>query len=218
MNKDIVILDDFLPSYIQDYLEELCYKVDWGLSKSSIHNNHEKKIDISKLFEDYGQLTHVFWNSFLKEKRFNKSIIDYNAYTKLSHYFTLPLQIASLKEGFEFDLENNLGRGKVNITFSNKHPHPTPKEPHRDIILNNNNIKEIENMWAIIYYVNESDGDTIIYNEKEVFKDTSKYTIRQKISPKKGRMVFIKGDLFHSASNPSSQYLKRVVINYNLMV
>jgi hypothetical protein len=29
MNEDIIVLDDFLPTYIQDNLEELCYNIDW---------------------------------------------------------------------------------------------------------------------------------------------------------------------------------------------
>ena len=207
MNDDIIVLDNFLPLYVQDHIENLCYKVPWVMSKQT------QNVDnfILGNYRDKGQFTHLFWH--VGENK--KSLNNYEEYLKLSHYFSLPLQIACLKQGISFGLETNLYRGKVNLTHNDNNPSPISNLPHRDIIGVTNEL--LKSMWAIIYYVNESDGDTIIYNEKEQFNDLSKYTIRQSISPKKGRIVFIKGDLFHSASTPSSEYSKRIVINYNLI-
>ena len=67
-----------------------------------------------------------------------------------------------------------------------------------------------------LYYVNESDGDTVFFNEKVQHPDDDYVTptIRQRIAPKKGTMVFFHKGLLHAAGNPS-KYARRVVINFN---
>ena len=212
MNEDIIVLDDFLPTYIQDGLEELCYNIDWELNKSSYFSEGKKS---EKKYVDAEQFVYMFWDTRNKEPILNNPLISYDKYINLGHYFSLPLQISSIRNNIFFNLKNNFNRGKVNLTFNQNNLIPLTKPPHRDMKGDINYLKN--NTWAIIYYVNESDGDTVIYNEVEEFKDLSKYTIRKKISPKKGRMVFIKGHLFHSASIPSNKYSKRIVINYNLI-
>ncbi|MEK9696028.1 MAG: TIGR02466 family protein [Candidatus Poseidoniales archaeon] len=67
-----------------------------------------------------------------------------------------------------------------------------------------------------LYYVNESDGDTVFFNEKVQHPDDDYVTptIRQRIAPKKGTMVFFHKGLLHAAGNPS-KYARRIVINFN---
>ena len=62
-----------------------------------------------------------------------------------------------------------------------------------------------------LYYVCDSDGDTIIYNEREKLGN---YTIKQKVTPKQGRMVLFDGSLYHTAEQPLNNV--RCVVNYNL--
>tara|TARA_R100001509_G_scaffold97808_1_gene57015 strand:+ start:7 stop:645 length:639 start_codon:yes stop_codon:yes gene_type:complete len=59
-----------------------------------------------------------------------------------------------------------------------------------------------------IYYVNNSDGDTTIFKNKKILT---------KIQPKKGRLLFFKGDLKHSAGYPIKNQI-RVVINMNFKI
>ena len=79
----------------------------------------------------------------------------------------------------------------------------------------------VPNSWNVIYYLNDTDGDTIIYNERTqdafeylamVSKDT--WTEKQRVTPKKGRAVAFKGDLFHSSSYPTKE--PRLVVNINV--
>ena len=75
--------------------------------------------------------------------------------------------------------------------------------PHIDIY-------DKEHLVAL-YYVCDSDGDTIIYNERE---ELGTYTIKQKVTPKQGRMVLFDGSLYHTAEQPLNNV--RCVVNYNL--
>ena len=57
------------------------------------------------------------------------------------------------------------------------------------------------NHWVFLYYINDSDGDTIFFNDEgsEI----------KRISPKKGRIVFFDGSIKHTGS--SSSHLRAVL-------
>lgn len=60
--------------------------------------------------------------------------------------------------------------------------------------------------WVCIYYVNDSDGDTLFFdNEKDC-------NITDSISPKKGRFLFFKGNKLHTGKHPIDTNV-RIVIN-----
>lgn len=218
MSNDIIVLDDFLPNYLQDKLEELCYNIPWALGKNSTYSDPVDIKTKESKYIDGEQFTYNFWMNPEINKGFNTSPLDFNQIQDLGHYFLIPLQMAGAMNGMKFGLKSNFFRGKVNLQTRGNTPSPTTQPPHRDVEggnLDSNFLKN--NVWSIVYYVNDSEGDTIIYNEREKLRDFSKYTIKKKISPKKGRIVFMRGDLFHSASNLSFNGSKRIVINYNLI-
>ena len=74
--------------------------------------------------------------------------------------------------------------------------------PHVDIVGDH---------FVMLYYVCDSDGDTIIYNEQE---KSSSYTIQKRITPKQGRVVLFDGSYYHTAEQPLNNI--RCVVNYNL--
>ena len=65
-----------------------------------------------------------------------------------------------------------------------------------------------------LYYVCDSDGDTIIYNEREKDRPDVIYTIKQRVTPKQGRVVLFDGWLMHTAEQPINNI--RCIVNYNL--
>ena len=69
-----------------------------------------------------------------------------------------------------------------------------------------------EKNFVMLYYVCDSDGDTIIYNEKV---ESEKYTVKESVTPKQGRVVLFDGGLFHTAEQPVSN--TRCIVNYNLV-
>lgn len=69
---------------------------------------------------------------------------------------------------------------------------------------------------ACVYYVNDSDGDTIIY-ENTYGTDTKAELIpHTKVTPKKGRMVFFDGYRYHCSSQPSRNH--RCIVNFDLLL
>jgi hypothetical protein len=63
---------------------------------------------------------------------------------------------------------------------------------------------------VILYYVNDSDGDTYFFGKE---KDSE---LVQKITPKKNRAVIFDGSTWHASSLPSKNH--RIVINFNLEI
>lgn len=67
---------------------------------------------------------------------------------------------------------------------------------------------------AAVYYVNGSDGDTIIY-EQCIGDDTTNLKEHMRVTPKRGRIVFFDGSRYHCSSQPSTNY--RCIINFDLL-
>jgi len=59
--------------------------------------------------------------------------------------------------------------------------------------------------WVCLYYVNDSDGDTIFY-------ENDQKTEIKRVSPKKGRIAFFDGSIYHSAGIPKKSH--RAIINF----
>ena len=66
--------------------------------------------------------------------------------------------------------------------------------------------------FVMLYYVCDSDGDTIIYNEKMISEKG--FTVQKKVTPKQGRVVLFDGALYHTAQQPNHNL--RCVVNYDL--
>lgn len=67
-----------------------------------------------------------------------------------------------------------------------------------------------------IYYVNDSDGETVIYDKKstgETFNH-DKMNVKKTIQPKANRLVIFDGCLYHTGHSPS-KYSNRILINSN---
>ena len=76
-----------------------------------------------------------------------------------------------------------------------------------------------------LYYVNDSDGDTVIFNEtfddlnlEQAAKhaDANKFTVKQRLSPKKGRMALVDGKYYHASMHPQIS-ASRIVITFNFV-
>ena len=96
-----------------------------------------------------------------------------------------------------FNKKLSILRSKANLqtqfTDNNNSYHNTP---HKDF--------DLEHTVAL-YYVNDSDGDTIFFaGDKEL----------QRVTPKKGRIVLFDGNTLHAGGFPTDN--PRCIVNYNL--
>lgn len=66
--------------------------------------------------------------------------------------------------------------------------------------------------WVMIYYVNDSDGDTVIFDK--TYPDRENAAVLRSISPKKGRAIMFDGRHYHSGACPT-RHDTRIVFNYD---
>ena len=112
------------------------------------------------------------------------------------------------KVGVELELYNvNVLQGRSFLQFPILKERKDPDLPHIDL-LNRSHI-------VALYYIIDSDGDTIIYNEREDKGiDADLYTIKERVTPKQGRIVIFDGGLYHTAEQPLNN--TRCIANYNI--
>jgi len=87
-------------------------------------------------------------------------------------------------------------------------------------------IDRYEEHISIVYYVNDTDGDTCLYeidssdlkNWQSLVRDRKfeKFKFRQQVSPKKGRVVIFNGLLPHHSTYPT--ITDRYVVNFNTVI
>ena len=72
---------------------------------------------------------------------------------------------------------------------------------------------------ACVYYVNDSDGDTILYEQTRYNTKAGSKNVElvehMRVTPKKGRLVMFDGARYHCSSQPRDSY--RCIINFDLI-
>lgn len=177
----IEVYDNFLPTEFSDELLQLHTdgEFSWFLQKSTI--NTEKDNGVGVIDEntiDSPQLCHTFFNldNQINSPHFNEvvKILDY-----------LPKNRREL-----IRIKSNLNLNYTNYSVHNYQPR------HLDMTIDNYN--------SLLYYINDSDGDTLF------FKDD---TIVKKVAPKKNRAVYFNSSIEHAGTNPIKSST-RIVINF----
>ncbi len=196
--SDIIVIDNVIPVDYQTHLETLMtsFEFPWLFNKYMVSGDEDFKDDPNN---------HPGFNHFFYEQS-----------KPLSNFFNLiyPLVLSITSQtGVPF---NQLIRMRANLTLSNPGSTQDHHMPHIDSFFPH---------WNAIYYVNDSDGDTVIFNETNETYDSGQedilkikhgeFTIKQRITPKRGRLVAFPGKYYHSSS-PVRNNRYRCVINMNL--
>ena len=207
--EDIIIFDNLISPAYQDWLFNMVNSDAflWTRDDTSVSHNieylNDKRngfADICFLFQGKMDLTSFkFFRHHLYEDGGIHHIKILNCIFPLIFEFIEPLNV-NLMSRIKIKATPVMGTNQIQL-------------PHIDQVT--------PNSWNIIYYFNDTDGDTVIYNERAKSEDQKNFllskdvwTIKQRVSPKKGRAVAFKGDLFHSASYPKDK--SRFILNINL--
>lgn len=83
-------------------------------------------------------------------------------------------------------------------------------------------IDSMGNHMVGLIYLNDSDGDTILYKERfapgqDPFKNVEDLEVDRRVSPKPNRLVFFNGRIYHSSSTPVNNQL-RYAVNFNFEI
>ena len=199
LNEKIYVFDDIIDLDLQEEIKNV-------LVSDYVYYNQPFPWyyleDITVTYDDPNSqrrpgFTHEYVKYEGKEKSTGKQLSRF-------HNLLLPiLKNACLKMEIK-DINVLLGRSFLQLPLNLKNR--DVDTPHRDIY-------DRDNFFVVLYYVCDSDGDTIIYNER---KESKTYTVKQKVTPKQGRVVLFDGGLMHTAEQPINSNV-RCIVNYDLI-
>jgi hypothetical protein len=144
--------------------------------------------------KEHLQFRHVF----VKE---NKAVSDFDQY------------IDCLRIGFQQITGSSINytdRIKANLLVSDFFG-PNLQPPHVDGMVEKDGIYNSVGKKTLLYYVNDSDGDTVLYNEYFTGEPVGKVTVQQTVSPKKGRAIIFDSNQIHSGTCPAINDIRMVI-------
>ena len=191
------IIDNFIPKeYIDNLYNTITYSnFEWFLHQSTIHRrnsitDYKAGVVYDGKTQDSPQFVHPFFDEG-----------EFHPFFDLVEPFKLYMEDHNI-------FPKRLIRIKANMMMREPDfPLNHYNTPHTDI-------KDIDSdkIYSLLYYLNDSDGDTFIFNEVGI-TIPDKLTIAHRVTPKQGRAVIFKSNQFH-ASSPPIDSLKRMVINF----
>jgi len=191
--KDVIVIDQAVPASIQDALERvaLCDKINWLRQERATYPAGSPLIfPLTPDAVDVQQFTHTLYEDNQPVSKLFPSI--------------LPVMTA-----IPYTIKQMI-RIKMNLCVYAQMDNPNAHGmPHVDFT----EIKEP--LLSAIYYVNDSTGDTLIFNQR--YGQGAPLTVKTRVTPKKGRLVVFDGALFHAGNTPKTN-APRININFNAFV
>lgn len=179
-----MLLDQVIDEKYQNHLEDIMSSLafPWFMNKWVDEYSFDFK---DENVVDSFQLSHTFYDN-------GASMPTYNLVQPL-------LDSIVKKAGIS---RYTIVRVKANLTTQHQLPSTHYQTPHVDTDPPSR---------TFVYYVNDSDGDTVLFNER-LGDRFSEFTVRDRCSPKKGRVFSFDGNHYHAGQYPSTKY--RMVINF----
>jgi hypothetical protein len=191
-----LIIDNFLPVPVQELICKLFSGTEFHWSFSDYSVSPEELNEYFYTNEPVRE--HIqFRHGFVKDDIVTS---DYYKYIEV------------LKLLFESHMKTkvtHINRIKSNLLISQKGPYIQP--PHVDVMDMINGDTDCLGYKTLLYYVNDSDGDTILYNEYFTGEPVGLVTEQQRVSPKQGRAVIFDSNQIHSGSCPSINDTRMVI-------
>lgn len=199
MTKLPIVLDGLISEELQDEIEDAMFNCYWTYFSDNTLGSKTSEMKYRKILSP---LDFHISPSFIANVQ---SRLNTDTYKKI-----IPLIQKGCDE-INFNIEKIVRcYGAIHALIANKNK--------KDNIHINRNIPHL----VMLYYVNSCDGDTILYDkmlgdiplEIDYPDDYCKFNITHKISPKKGRILFFDGRVYHSSSTPKKSI--RCIITLDL--
>jgi hypothetical protein len=175
---------------IYDAFVDECFPWYFNDDNSTVSGN-ATEVDGDEYTKEYIQFVHLF---NLKDGTPNSSYVDLS-----DHILNTFLSKTKIK------LHKLL---KVKANFQ-----PQDKD-FDEIYYNTPHVDDMPPHWVLLYYINDSDGDTRVWT-REIGHPKTEYQLLQKVTPKAGRFCLFNGKHYHCGAHPKLND-KRLVLNYNL--
>lgn len=178
-----IILDNFLPkNYVEDIYNIVFTQLPWFFVEDITYANSKDMLD--KQAKLYPGFSHVLKENMHVSPFFN--------------YF-LPIIFCGLKHIDKEDAVLGVSAARAFLQLPLDKNHSSRNNIHVDTF---------DRHTVFLFYVNDSDGDTIIFG-----RDKNNNPLMS-VTPKKNRAVIFDGSFYHCSSTPTKE--KRAVINFNL--
>ncbi|MBI1395898.1 MAG: hypothetical protein GC151_07945 [Betaproteobacteria bacterium] len=191
--QDILVIDHAVPTNVQDNIRNIALgdKINWyRQTRATYADGQAPAFPVTPNAVDAQQFTHSVFDMSQGASPAFASLLP--VVTAIPHTLKQLIRI-KMNLSVYTQLDDPNAHGMPHVDFSER------KEP----------------LLTAIYYVNDATGDTIIFDQK--MGDKGPLTIRQRISPRKGRLVVFNGDLLHAGNTPRTN-APRVNVNINAFV
>jgi hypothetical protein len=203
--NDIIVLDNVLPTITQNRLK------DYVSSEVFEWNDYNHVQTAGFYFKDFtfesdattvpsdSMIKLVYYNNFIQSKIFDRTL------------YWLGMAVIDEYQQKTGDRVDTVMRMKVNNQKKSIVPGYDQK------CCNEIHVDNFEHHKTLIYYINDSDGDTFLF-DKLYTENTKDYKLEtfQRVTPKQGRVVCFNGRRFHAPSNPLF-YNRRFILNINFI-
>ena len=190
--KDIQVFDNIFPTQLVDYIEQIV------LHTSQIPFFYVHNIATNDPSESDTFTPGLNSNVFLQESAVEFNINWNNKiFTENKKYFSLINEILYRAGNYNNIIIEHILMARLFLHLPSPNPGPDPIHVDQD---NPHSV--------LLYYINDSDGDTILYDEDRI-------TEIKRVTPKKGRCILFNGLIPHCSSRPFKS--SRAIINFNFL-
>lgn len=199
-----IIIDDFIPEVYQDSILRLVTEIEfpWTFYPYSVSSASYEDLEFDDYYTNEPTREHIqFRHTFFEED------MDYSKFSEFINPLVIRYQV-------EMGLIETPRKHRIKTNLLMKQDAPRLQIPHTDGLYLKENGVIVNPRKTLLYYANDSDGDTILYNEFHTGKPKEPFelTVQQRISPKKGRAVIFDSHQIHSGQVPeNSDY--RIIVN-----
>lgn len=191
--QDVIVIDQAVPASIQDMLENLALssKINWFRNRGATYDEGPRMI-------------FPVTTDSLEVQQFTHTIYELNKPASQVFPSVLPVITA-----IPYTIKQMI-RVKMNLCVFAQTDNPNAHGmPHVDFT------EVTEQLISAVYCVNDSTGDTIIFNER--YGQKGPLTVKTRVTPRKGRLVVFDGSLLHAGNTPRCND-PRINININAFV